>query len=145
LIACIYIIHGSRILKPAEDKGWSPYLAGSLSGLLIVLSVLVSGMYFGTSTSFVRTAGMIERLFSPDKVATMEYFARYSPKVDWQWMFVLGILLGAFVSSITSGSFRLKAVPDMWRGRFGTGVPKRVVVAFLGGLVSMFGARLSGG
>ncbi len=59
-----------------NDGGWSPYLAGALSGLVGVLSVWFTGHYFGASTSFVRTAGMIERLLSPDHVARLEYFAK---------------------------------------------------------------------
>ena len=128
------------------DKGWSPYAAGALSGLVGVFSVWFAGKYFGASTSFVRTAGMIEQLFGPERVSTMEYFVKYLPQIDWQWMFVAGIFLGALVSSVTSGSFRFQAVPDMWADRFGEkSIGKRAVVAFVGGVVAMFGARLAGG
>ena len=51
-------------MKYRADAGWSPYLAGALSGLVLVLSVLIAGKYFGASTSFVRSAGMIEELFN---------------------------------------------------------------------------------
>jgi len=128
-----------------EDKGWNPYLAGSLSGVVLILSVLIAGKYFGASTSFVRSAGMIERIFSPEHVAGIAYFIKEVPKIEWQWMFVFGILIGAFISSTTSNSFRLKAVPDMWEKRFGKSIPKRAAVAFIGGLIAMFGARLAGG
>ena len=33
----------------------------------------------------------------------------------------------------------------MWRERFGSSAAKRAVVAFLGGLIALFGARLAGG
>ena len=128
-----------------EDKGWNPYLAGALSGVVLILSVLIAGKYFGASTSFVRSAGMIERIFSPEHVAGIAYFIKEVPKIEWQWMFVFGILVGAFISSTTSNSFRLKAVPDMWEKRFGKSIPKRAIVAFIGGLIAMFGARLAGG
>ncbi len=128
-----------------EDKGWSPYLAGALSGLVIILSAWSAGQYFGSSTCFVRTAGMIEQLFSSKRVARMDYFVRFMPQIDWQWMFVAGILIGAFISSITSGSFQLRAVPDMWAARFGSSAFKRGVVAFAGGIILMVGARIAGG
>jgi uncharacterized protein len=128
-----------------QDGGWSPYLAGGLTGLVGVMSVGLTGQFFGASTSFVRTAGMIEQWLGPDRVAQMDYFIKVVPRVDWQWMFVVGIVLGAFVSAITSGSFRLQAVPDMWNRRFGHTPGKRAVVAFLGGTVAMFGARLADG
>lgn len=129
-----------------RDGGWSPYLAGSLSGLVGVFSVWFAGQYLGASTSFVRTAGMIEQLFGSERVARMDYFISVVPRIDWQWMFLVGIFLGAMVAALTSGSFKLQAVPDMWAARFGAhSTPKRAVVAFAGGVVAMFGARLADG
>jgi len=129
-----------------RDGGWSPYLAGALSGVVGVLSVWVAGQYFGASTSFVRTAGMIEQAFGPERVARMEYFISVVPRIDWQWMFMVGIFLGAMLSALTSGSFKAQAVPDMWAARFGKhSTAKRAMVAFAGGTVAMFGARLADG
>jgi uncharacterized protein len=130
-----------------QDKGsWSPYLAGALSGVVGVLSVWLAGQYFGASTSFVRTAGMIEELFGPERVAQMSYFIKVAPKIDWQWMFMVGIFLGAMVAALSSGSFKLQLLPDMWVARFGerSGL-RRAVTAFIGGTVAMFGARLADG
>ena len=128
-----------------SGKGWNPYLAGALTGLLMVFSVWLSGKFFGASTSFVRTAGMLESLVAPERVASMPYFVKTLPHLDWQWMFVLGILLGAFVSAKLSDDFRWEAVPPMWEGRFGPNQATRGVVALTGGTVAMFGARLAGG
>ncbi|GAB6058349.1 YeeE/YedE thiosulfate transporter family protein [Desulfonatronum parangueonense] len=128
-----------------NDGGWSPYVAGGLSGLLGVMSVWLTGQFFGASTSFVRTAGMIEQWFGPERVAQLEYFTRVVPRIDWQWMFVVGIVLGSLVSAATSGSFRWQSVPDMWHKRFGHTPVKRAVLAFSGGVVAMFGARLADG
>jgi hypothetical protein len=127
------------------DDGWNPYLAGALSGLVLLLSVLIAGKYFGASTSFVRSAGMIEEFFAPERVSQLAYFKSKTPKIDWQWMFVFGIFLGSVISSLTSASFRWQALPDMWKNRFGSSPGKRAVVAFLGAVVAMFGARLAGG
>lgn len=129
-----------------DDKGrWNPYLAGALTGLLMIASVWFVGKYFGASTSFVRSAGMIEKVFSPERVQTLEYFVAKKPIVEWQWMFVVGILLGSLASSLISGSFKVQAVADSWRERFGPSLSKRAVVGFLGGTLAMYGARLAGG
>lgn len=128
-----------------NDRGWNPYLAGGLSGLVSIGSIWFAGKYFGASTTFVRTTGMVEKLFSPERVAGMPYFLKEMPIIDWQWMFVLGIALGAFLSAVTSGSFRWQALPDMWRKEYGSAVTLRAVAAFLGGIVAMFGARLADG
>ena len=132
-------------MRYRADAGWSPYLAGALSGLVLVLSVLIAGKYFGASTSFVRSAGMIEGLLAPERVSQLAYFKSETPKIDWQWMFVFGIFLGSLISAVTSASFRWQALPDMWKNRFGSSLSKRGIVAFLGAAVAMFGARLAGG
>jgi len=128
-----------------KEAYWSPYIAGACAGLVLVLSVWFTGKYFGASTSFVRSAGLIESVFSAERVAQMDYFVKTAPKIEWQWMFVFGILIGSAIAAKLSGTFKLQAVPDMWQERFGEGIPGRAVAAFLGGLVAMFGARLAGG
>jgi len=126
-------------------KDWSPYLAGALAGIVLVASVWVSGKYVGASTSYVRVAGYVEKAFDPEKVDANAYYTRTKLKIDWQMMFLAGIIIGAFVSSRLSGDFKVALVPPMWRDRFGPGVVKRAFVAFLGGIVAMFGARLADG
>ena len=128
-----------------ETKYWSPYVAGAFAGLVLVLSVWITGKYFGASTSFVRSAGLIEKIFNSEHVFQLEYFAKTTPKIDWQWMFVIGILFGSLFAAKTSGTFRFQAVPDMWLEKFGPGVVLRGIVAFIGGTVAMFGARLADG
>lgn len=128
-----------------EGRPWNPYLAGALSGLVSIGSVWFAGKYFGASTTFVRTAGLLEQAVAPERVAQMEYFLKEVPKVDWQSLFVVGIFAGALIASINDASFRYQAVPPLWERRFGPSAIKRGVVAFLGGTVAMFGARLADG
>jgi len=132
-------------IKNKDDGGWSPYLAGGLSGLVIIVSVLWTGKFFGASTSFVRSAGMLEKILEPERVAQLEYFIRYLPKFDWQLLFVVGIFFGSLLSALTSDSFKWQGVPDMWAERFGTNPAKRGVVAFIGGVIAIYGARLADG
>jgi len=132
-------------MEVTEKKGWSPYWAGAFGGVLSILSVWVAGKYFGASTTFVRSAGMIENVIGPERVAKTSYFLKEIPGIDWQWMFVVGIFIGSLISSATSGTLSWKGVPDMWEKRFGPNKFKRGTVAFLGGVIAMFGARLADG
>jgi uncharacterized membrane protein YedE/YeeE len=127
------------------SKAWNPYVAGALAGLLLVLSVWVAGKYFGASTTYVRAAGMAESVLDAARVASMPYFIKEKPIVDWQWMFVVGIVVGSLAASTLSRTFRIQAVPDRFAARFGPSGLKRSAVAFLGGAVAMFGARLADG
>ena len=134
-----------------EDNGWSPYLAGALVGLLAIISVWATTVlmgktnYLGASTTFVRAAGLLERAVAPERVAANEYFTTSKVKVDWQFMLVGGIFLGALVSSVTDRSFKLESVPPVWAKRFGNSPVKRAVGAVLGGIVAMVGARMADG
>lgn len=132
-------------MTPTPEKGWNPYLAGALTGVLMVLSVWLTGKYFGASTTFVVTAGMLENLVSPERVAAMPYFVKAGLRFDWQWLFVAGILLGSFLAAKLFNDFQWQAVPPMWEGRFGPSGLKRGAVALVGGAVAMFGARLADG
>ncbi|MDI6764538.1 MAG: YeeE/YedE thiosulfate transporter family protein [Thermodesulfobacteriota bacterium] len=128
-----------------KKSQWSPYVAGALIGMVSWFAVLTAGKYLGVSTTFVRTIGMIESLFVPERVASMPYFVKEKPIIDWQWMEVLGILIGAFIAARLSGEFKGKFVPSMWEKRFGSDRFKRWFVAFLGGIILMFGARMADG
>ncbi|MDD5557832.1 MAG: YeeE/YedE thiosulfate transporter family protein [bacterium] len=139
------IVRQSSVRAPGDGGAWSPYLAGALAGILSAASVLWTGAFPGASTTFSRAAGMAERAVSPGHVERVEYFRRVVPAVDWQFMFVVGIFFGALLSAVLSGSFRLQAVPDLWRSRFGPGIGRRAAAAFAGGAIAIFGARIAGG
>ena len=134
-----------------KDDGWSPYLAGALLGLLAIASVYATTMwmgkstYLGASTTFVRAAGLLERKVAPDHVAANEYFTKEKVRVDWQFMLVAGIFLGALISSATDKSYKLESVPPIWKSRFGPSIGKRALWAFLGGIIAMVGARMADG
>jgi hypothetical protein len=128
-----------------QEKRWSPYAAGALAGLLLVLSVFLTGKYFGASTTFVRAAGYAEQAVAPERVSAMEYFVKEKIKVDWQMMFVVGVLFGALLSAGLSGDWKKVPIAPMWEARFGPSRVRRWTAAFLGGIVLMFGARLADG
>lgn len=127
-----------------KKQEWSPYVGGAIVGLLSWFAFLTVKP-LGASTTFVRTAGLIEKLFFPEHVKNLPYFIAKVPKIDWQWMLVFGILLGSYVSSKLSGRFQLNFITPMWEEGFGTNRAKRWAVAFLGGIIAMFGARMAGG
>jgi len=139
------VIEEVKMMDVLRKKTWSPYTAGALAGLLLVLSVFLTGKYFGASTTFVRAAGFVERAVTPERVSGMAYFLKEKVIVDWQFLFVLGVLFGALASAWLSKEIRAVAVPPMWEARFGPSRVRRWTAAFLGGVVLMFGARLADG
>jgi len=132
-------------MKVMTRKGWSPYIAGGLVGVLLVASVFLTGKYFGASTTFVRTAGMIEQVVAPEHATGQEYYKKEKIKIEWQWMFVAGIFFGALAAAVFTKDFKPTPVPPMWESRFGSSKAKRWIAAFLGGIVLMLGARMADG
>jgi len=84
------------------------YVTGALLGVLAIVSALATTYlmgrtnYLGTSTTFVRAAGFIEQFFSPETTSSLSYYVSTNIKVDWQFMLVIGIAIGSFISSVTS-------------------------------------------
>jgi hypothetical protein len=128
-------------MSSSEDRPWNPYVAGVLTGLLVVLSALYTSNYFGASSTFVRAAGLIERFLGPEHVAQTRYFARYLPHVDWQWFFLAGVSLGALAAALLSRDFAWRGCADVgralaWGAESGRG---------LRGRAAPVGARIAGG
>ncbi|MBN1670375.1 MAG: YeeE/YedE family protein [Kiritimatiellae bacterium] len=124
---------------------WSSYVVGAGIGLLSCLTFLLSDEPLGCSTAFARTSGMIERLFGGAKACEKAYYRKFAPVIDWQWMLVLGVVLGAFLSAWISDDFKPTWVPARWAAVFGTAWLPRVTAAFGGGVLMGFGARWAGG
>jgi len=130
---------------------WNPYLAGALAGLLAVGSVVASTRYLGkpkylgASTSFVSAAGIIESQIDAARVKSNRHYRQAGTELDWQMMFLVGIFLGSLVSSVAGGTFKFEMVPSIWCDFYGDNGFKRAFAAFLGGFISLYGARLAGG
>jgi uncharacterized membrane protein YedE/YeeE len=88
---------------------------------------------------------MIEKLFRGKKVEGKLYYREVKPEIDWQWMFVLGIIGGALVSSLLSGDFGWQWIPGKWEMAFGNNMWLRFFAALSGGILLGFGARWAGG
>ena len=127
------------------ETRWSPYTAGIGIGVLSWLTFLISKKPIGCSTAFARTSGMIEKIFQGKKVEQKLYFREVKPIVDWEWMLVLGIVIGSLLSSLLSGDFQWQWVPSRWAAAFGAEPLTRIVVAVLGGVCLGFGSRWTGG
>jgi uncharacterized protein len=132
-------------MKLLRMRRWPPYAAGALIGVLSWFTFVVLEKPLGVSTAIARTMGIVENAVAPDHVAANPYFQKVPPVLDWEWMLVLGVALGAFVSSRLSGDKPQSGVPDLWRRRFGSSAAKRYGAAFAGGVLLMIGARIAGG
>ncbi|MDX9709831.1 MAG: YeeE/YedE thiosulfate transporter family protein [Trichloromonas sp.] len=124
---------------------WSPYVVGLGIGLVSCAAFVLSDKPIGCSTAFARTSGMLEAKFRGERVREMPYYRQFIPKIDWEWMLVLGIVLGSFTSALLSGELHLEWVPSRWAAEFGGNPLLRLLTALIGGIFLGFGARWAGG
>ena len=136
--------------NPLYHKSWSPYAVGIGIGILSWFAFASADHPIGVTTAFEHTAALAIKTADPAAERSNEYFVKKasegkSPKIDWEWMLVVGVFVGAFASSKLSGDREQVVVPALWQRRFGASVPLRIGVAFLSGGLMMFGARLAQG
>lgn len=130
-------------------KSWSPYVVGAGIGILSWFSFVSADHPIGITTAFEYTSALAEKAAVPE--VAEPYLADQAeknrrPKIDWEWMLVVGVFLGAYASSKLSGD-RVpdEHVPPLWRWRFGDSTAMRYLGAFAGGFLMMFGARIAQG
>ena len=110
-----------------KTNAWNPYIAGALTGVLLVEAVV--GVDTSRMAYFTAKGGK----YGPDSLP------------NWQLLFVVGIAVGGLAASLASGTFKIQRVPPMWAARFGDRPLGRNLAAFAGGAIMIIGARLAGG
>lgn len=137
-------------------------LGGLLLGLVFFAAVLLVKP-IGVSTQFVILDGILADAVSPDFItktddgytSTNAYMAKSDGKyaksaanpLNYSFIFVLAMAVGAFASARLRGGIDAieRAAPDIWRANYGDTPMMRYAVAFLGGFIVLYGARLAGG
>jgi uncharacterized membrane protein YedE/YeeE len=131
------------------DRAWPPYVAGILVGLLQIPAFLLAKDPLGASTSYATVAAKGTEIVDP-AINQVDYMSSYISGItdttnSWEVAIVIGIALGAYISSRLSGMRRSRPSP-IWARALGSSAPsRRYVVAFIGGFIMIFGARLADG
>lgn len=127
-------------------KAWSPYAAGILIGLLQIPAFLIIQSPLGASSAYVTAAAYTGSVVDSN-IHDNKYFDKHmgSKKYAWQTSMVIGIAFGALLSRRLSGAKR-KAFSPIWTSALGlTTLTQRMLIAFAGGFLLLFGARWAGG
>ncbi|APX89052.1 hypothetical protein BV394_04360 [Brevirhabdus pacifica] len=76
-----------------------------------------------------------------------KYAKAIANPLNYGFVFVLAIMLGAGISGWLRGSFKdaHRFMPEVWLENHGPTPVRRFAVAFLGGFLVLYGARLAGG
>jgi hypothetical protein len=125
---------------------WNPYWVGIGIGVLSWVAFAVMNQPLGISTALSSVSSVCALpAMGVEAVAKNPYWAKLPFKWDGGMLFLVGTFLGSLSSVLASGTFRWESVPAAWRERFGGSTTKRLVGAFLGGVIIIYGARMAGG
>ncbi len=137
-----FLLHGMEKRngkKPELNYRW----IFSGIGLAVLNSVVflksVSNRPIGASTSYPYVA---------DKVTGMThntYFTKIATPGHWELIFLFGALLAGLIFALLHKDFKITAVHSRWAEAKGNSVSKRLIWAFVGGFILLFGARMAGG
>lgn len=133
-------------MNPLVSRTWSPYTAGIAIGLLQIPALLLVGTALGVSSSFVTVAASLLSYVDPAALS-VPYFKNHvsSAKDWWQVALMVGIALGAFISTRLAGTKR-PAMSGFWPRVAGiTSFGQRFALGFAGGIVLLLGARIANG
>lgn len=111
-----------------------------------MLTFYFSNKPLGASTAYARLAGLLGLLVAPKHTRSLKYFRDNPPKVGWELMLVVAVVAGGFIAAWTGNELTGQWLPAMWQERFGSESHLlRTIVAFVGGILMAFGARMAGG
>ncbi|NOZ47909.1 MAG: YeeE/YedE family protein [Chlorobi bacterium] len=124
--------------KKADNK-W--LIAGIALAILngIVFLKSVTNRPIGASTSYPY---LVDFLTGATKNS---YFQKIETPGNWELIFLFGAFIAVLVNSIIKKQFKFKLIYSNWEERFGNSKLKRIIWAFIGGFILIFGARMAGG
>lgn len=135
---------------------------GLVLGLVFFAAVLLVKP-IGVSTQFVIVDAIVADIANPDLITQTDegytssnaYLAKSGGKyaknaanpLNYSFVFVLAMMAGAFISALLRGGVGVdeRHLPAIWYANFGDTPVKRYIVAFAGGFIVLYGARLAGG
>ncbi len=123
----------------------NPYLAGTLLGLVLLLSMFLAGRGLGASGGLKYCVVAIVGAVDPSAAEESPYYSKYfeedkKPLKNWLTIEVLGLIIGGFISGTVSKrlKFKIEKSPKISNTR-------RLILAFLGGVFFVYGAQLARG
>lgn len=129
-----------RVVKPF----WSPLVAGTVLGMVLLLTFVLTGHGLGATGASTRMTAWLGLHAAPAATQANAYLGPMvesgNPLSSWITWQVIGVALGALAASFMAGRFRIQ-----FDGIRSVGAPRRLVTALAGGLMAGFGARVAAG
>ncbi len=124
----------------------NPYVAGFLLGILLLLTIYITGRGLGASGGLKAVVLTAVKAVQPDQWTNGSYFQHYtgshtgSPLNSWLFFEIIGVVIGAFYSGLISSRLDFKIDKG-----FRITNKTRLLMAGLGGILFGFGSQLGRG
>lgn len=141
IIGAFFILFAFMLQKIDKIKGKKWILSGIALAILnvIVFSSSVANRPIGASTSYPYVADLILG------VTNNHYFNTIKVPGNWELIFLAGAFIAGITISVIKKQFKLVLIYDNWKRYKGNSKINRIVWAYLGGFILIFGARMAGG
>lgn len=130
----------------ANSKYMNPYMAGVLLGLVLLVTIYITGRGLGASGAVKSSVVAAVQTVAPAHANNTHFYKEYgeehpgNPMKNWLVFELIGVIIGAFISGLISNRLQLKLeVPEK------STTKARVVAATFGGLLFGLGAQLGRG
>jgi uncharacterized protein len=134
-----------RVFHRTEKAYVNPYLGGMILGIVLFLAFFLTGNGLGSSGATSRIDALIVDAIAPFHVDNNPYLLKMAggdknPLDDWIVPVFFGALLGGFASGFFNGRLKLMTTK-------GPNISDRTrwLMAFLGGGLFLYGARMARG
>ena len=123
----------------------NPYLAGTLLGVVLFLAFFVTGTGLGASGGLNRMLVYVQNIVTPEHIDQVPYLMKMAggnanPLDSWIVYLTVGTILGGLISGLFGRRVRIETNKGPRIGN-----KTRWMMAFLGGALMGYGARLARG
>jgi uncharacterized membrane protein YedE/YeeE len=123
----------------------NPYLAGTLLGIVLFLAFFITGTGLGASGGLNRLLVFFQNLFVPEHIDQVPYLLKMAggntnPLDSWIVYLTVGTIAGGFLSGLIGRRVRVETNKGPQISN-----KTRWMMAFLGGILMGYGARLARG
>jgi len=142
IISAAIIYFAFWINKKEENNKSKKWLVAGIA--LAVLNSIV----FLTATTNRPIGASTTYPYLADYVTTTtdnSYFAKIQTPGNWEFIFLFGAMTAAFIVSLLKKNFKFRLIYSNWEKHKGNSKAKRILWAFVGGFLLIFGARMAGG
>ncbi len=126
-------------IEKSNDKKWIYAGVGLAFINPIVFLHVVSNRPIGASTTYPYLSDYLLGL------TKNPYFLKIEKPGSWELIFLSGAFLAGLIISLIKKEFKFTLVHNNWLQYKGSGALSRVIWAFIGGFILIFGARMAGG